>query len=146
MFTKKVLVIDDEYSSHEVLRKQVFAVGCEPLCCSSPRMALQLLRENPIFDLVITDLLMPEMDGRELIAHIRADEQFSELPILMVSGRVSVKEIQDVLQRGGTAFLPKPINSTAFRGAVARLLSLSWASGEVPDYVQVLQEANPNVA
>lgn len=62
------------------------------------------------FDIVLLDLEMPNMDGFEVLAHLRADERTRRLPVVVVTGREDVDAIDRAFQAGATSFLVKPIN------------------------------------
>jgi two-component system chemotaxis response regulator CheY len=77
---------------------------------SNGRRAWELIDDNPDIHLVITDLVMPEMDGRELLTVLRADSRFETLPILVVSAYAGVREVAGLLELGADAFLSKPLD------------------------------------
>ena len=107
----KVLIVDDENAMRLVIRKALEPLGLSMHFSSDGIHALDALRCNPGFDLLITDISMPVVDGRQLIATIRADKSMAQIPILITSGVVGVHEIADLLDIGATRFVAKPINA-----------------------------------
>ncbi|MCB1182368.1 response regulator [bacterium] len=125
----KVLIVDDENAMRLVIRKALEPLGLSLHFSSDGIHALDALRCNPGFDLLITDISMPVVDGRQLIATIRADKSMAQIPILITSGVVGVHEIADLLDIGATRFVAKPINAASFREDVTACLDLAPAAG-----------------
>ncbi len=96
----KVLVVDDEYASVEVLALLLIGEGFQVVTASNGEEALQRLEESPV-DLVITDYKMPKMDGSELCVRMLADARLREIPVIFTSATYR----QDV---------PRPSNVRAF--------------------------------
>lgn len=95
----KVLVVDDQFTVRELQRSILGAAGYRVQTASDGREALAALAAHADFDLVVTDLQMPEMDGLELIRAIRADAAQSLLPVVLVTSR----ETDEDHRRGGEA-------------------------------------------
>jgi CheY-like chemotaxis protein len=74
-------------------------------------------------DLLITDVMMPEMDGYQLIGHLRANPVTAALPIIVLSGRVDETFIQHGLAIGATAFIRKPFDIDELLDAVSRVFA-----------------------
>jgi CheY-like chemotaxis protein len=79
-----ILIVDDEFGLAEMLREMLRELGYQVTLAINGRLALDVLGEQPI-DLVITDLMMPVMDGAELAAAIRRSEVHRQLPIVMMT-------------------------------------------------------------
>jgi two-component system, chemotaxis family, chemotaxis protein CheY len=73
-------------------------------------------------DLIITDLNMPEMGGEEMVAHIAADEDLCGTPILVLSADHSAGRPDELLQRGATGYLTKPVTPETLRTHLARIV------------------------
>ena len=117
-----VLVAEDEPELREVYRRVLTGAGYRVLLAANGRQACRLLQQEPV-DLVLTDLLMPEMDGAELITWMRREGH--GMPVLMVSGANSVFKtdfLAVVRDLGATATLEKPVTAEQLLGAVKRLL------------------------
>ena len=101
--------------SRRLLVKAVEKLGYCALPCADGQQAWETLQENPDVTLVITDMMMPEMTGEELLKVIRGDQQFVELPVIMISGVVGRKQIEDILELGVSRFMRKPISIAELR-------------------------------
>lgn len=106
---KKILIAEDEDTIRLNLTTYLEKHGYSVIAASNGKMAHDIIKDNPDIDLLLTDIIMPEMDGRDLVNHIRENEQTKDLPIIMISGFVPFHEIVEILEHGTTKFLPKPI-------------------------------------
>src|SRR5205085_2897350 len=88
----RVLAVDDDDDFLEVLRWQLEHAGIETRTASSGQVALQLL-ETERFDAALVDLVMPAMDGRALVRHIRARPRHADLPIVMMTHMSNIGRI-----------------------------------------------------
>jgi len=105
---RRVLVVDDDDEIRTYLSQQLseFYYVCQ---CSNGREALdQILRQTP--DIVISDVMMPEMDGNELCSRIRNNVLISHVPVILLTARSRQEDQILGLEVGADAFLPKPFN------------------------------------
>jgi CheY-like chemotaxis protein len=79
-----ILIVDDEFGLAEILREMLRECGYDVTLAINGRLALQILREQQV-DLVITDLMMPVMDGAELAAAMRSDDKHRRTPIILMT-------------------------------------------------------------
>ena len=120
---KKILIAEDDPTSRRIILKCVEASGHFGIACSNGRRAWETLLDNPDISLLITDISMPDMDGRELIASVRASSDLKQLPIVIVSGVVGPNEIASLIEEGASRFLPKPLNVSYLADYLKILLS-----------------------
>ena len=120
----KILIAEDDAVVREILAATVESMGHVPLLSPNGRHALETLECDPLVALVITDMAMPEMGGRELIEATRGlfASRPRPAPILIMSGVVAPREIADLLDQGAEAFLAKPIHLAEFCEYVKRVL------------------------
>jgi len=102
----RILVVDDSITSRTLLKNVLESYGYEVKTACDGLDALTLL-QNEAFDLVSSDVEMPKMDGFELTAHLRADEQFSRLPVVLVTSLESVEDRQRGVDVGADAYIVK---------------------------------------
>jgi CheY-like chemotaxis protein len=110
------LVVDDEPDLRFVLRRIFERGGHEVLEAGHGAAALELVRASPP-DLVVTDMMMPVMDGPDLIGRLRADPATAQIPILAATG-------DPRLATGADAVLTKPYQSVQLLAAANALLAL----------------------
>lgn len=118
----KVLVIDDQFDTLEVVKRLLQTCGAEVLTASSATMGLTVI-EKWTPNLIISDIGMPDMDGIGLIRSIRAaaDRNVADVPAIGLSALTRNKDHDQALQAGFNAYLAKPINTLALLTTVAEL-------------------------
>ena len=119
---KHVLIAEDDLTSRRLFARALESLDVELHFCSDGLHALDALRCNGNFDLLITDVGMPVLDGRQLVTAVLADEELNTMPILVTSGIVSGRDIADLLHAGVAGFLAKPLNLAAVRADVSACL------------------------
>ena len=125
---RKILVVDDRWENRSVLVNLLKPLGFEVKEAENGITGLEALSDfQP--DLVITDLLMPQMDGLTFIQKIRQDA-LNSVPILVSSASVTPKDQHKSLAIGGNAFLPKPIDSEDLFKYLQKFLLLEWVYAE----------------
>lgn len=115
-----MLVVDDEFGTVEVLVAALEDAGYRVLTAANGRRALERLEENKP-DLVVSDFMMPLMDGAALVRAIRSDPQFRHIPVIMMSAapETALRKRLD----GYEAFLRKPFRVPALLELIASLLN-----------------------
>jgi CheY-like chemotaxis protein len=79
-----ILIVDDEFGLAEMLREMLREFGYEVVLAINGKLALEILREGRV-DLVLTDMMMPVMDGAELATAMRSDDKYRATPIIMMT-------------------------------------------------------------
>ncbi len=107
---KKVLIVDDDMRNVFALSKLLSEKGFNLLKAEDGLKALEILKTVPDVDLVLMDIMMPEMDGYETIRRIRAQEKFIKLPIIALTAKAMKKDYEDCIAAGASDYLPKPVD------------------------------------
>ena len=116
------MVVDDSRMSRNLIKRVIENLGINKIVEADNGMrAIELMYEQT-FDLIITDYNMPIMDGKELIEHIRHEENHANVPILMVSSESDLKRLAAVRQAGVSAIFDKPFEVDEVRQIIARIL------------------------
>jgi len=106
-----VLIVDDSRVNRLVLVRLLGGLGLEVLEAGDGREALELLRTDPgAIDVVLLDVVMPELDGYETLAALKDDEAIRHIPVIMVSGVEELESVVRCIDLGATDYLTKPIN------------------------------------
>jgi len=122
---RHVLIIDDQSTGRMILEAIIVQIAdnIDVVSFSNPLEAMSWL-ENHDVDLIVTDYLMPEMNGVEVIKEVRSKPQCENVPIMMITV-VSEKEVRyEALEMGATAFLTRPIDQVECRTSCRNLLKL----------------------
>ena len=115
----KLVIVDDEA---DIRRLIVFLLRSYELHeAQNGKQALELIREvQP--DLVLLDVMMPEMSGLEVLQAMRADVPTASIPVILLSAKGQAAEIEQGLRSGATQYLVKPFESQSLRACVAEVL------------------------
>lgn len=105
-----VLVADDDKGTRMVLSQILRSRGLHVVLASDGLRARAVLEDNPDIRVLITDVVMPGLDGRELVACLRRDRRFRDVAIIVMSATVTVEEITSLFELGASRFLAKPIH------------------------------------
>ena len=107
---KKIALAEDDYHVRTLIAKAVEEMGYTCIQCSSGTKALHLLQDNPDITMLITDMIMPELNGEDLIKILRCREATRNMPIVIISAITKYEEIAYLLDLGASRFLTKPID------------------------------------
>ncbi|MHB1075995.1 response regulator [Thiobacillus sp.] len=114
----RVLVVEDNNQAADLIRMQLEANGCEVMRAASAQIALSMLNEPPWPDLISLDILLPDMDGWELLARIKQNPQFAQIPVVIMS---IVADCSKGLSLGAAEVLQKPVLKDDLDAALERL-------------------------
>jgi signal transduction histidine kinase/DNA-binding NarL/FixJ family response regulator len=129
---RKILVVDDRWENRSVLVNFLEPIGFEMAEASDGQEALdQLKAMHP--DLIITDLMMPLMDGFEFLRHLRQIPAFTDIPVIVSSASVFAVDQHRSLEAGGTAFMAKPVQVSELLDLLKTHLQLTWIYKQQPD-------------
>jgi two-component system chemotaxis response regulator CheY len=119
---QKILVADDSPTIRKFVTFTLKMVGFEVISASDGMEAAEMLSQNK-FDLIITDLNMPNMDGFELIKVIRQNPEYKETPIIILSSLSDREDVERGIKEGANAYLVKPFEPQRLKYEVAKFLN-----------------------
>jgi two-component system chemotaxis response regulator CheY len=118
----RVLLVDDSAFARKFVRRVLVNLGLEQITeVADGSEAIEILQDQ-MFDLVITDYNMPEVNGRELTEYIRNESQQSHIPVLMVSSEANETHLANIAQSGVNAMCDKPFEPSNVRRILFGLL------------------------
>lgn len=117
-----VLVVDDVEANRDLLSRRLQRQGHSVAVAENGQRALEMIRAQP-FDLVLLDIMMPEMDGYETIRAIRELEPFRSLPIIALTAKAMKGDRQKCLEAGASDYLAKPVSSDQLQSMLRVWLS-----------------------
>lgn len=136
---KRLLVVDDQEQPAQTLRRALSGFGYEVEVARDGVEALAKLRLE--VDLVFLDAEMPGMDGFEVARRIRQDPEFSDLPIIMVTGLGSTGDRLRAVEAGVNDFITKPFELTELRVRSASLIKMKEAADALKRHREELEQA-----
>ena len=119
--TGRILVVDDNASNRDLLFRRLSHDGHQVARASSGRRALEIL-EVEDFDLILLDLLMPDLNGFEVLERLKADERLHDIPVIMISGLQETDSAIRCIEAGAEDYLPKPFNPVLLRARISASL------------------------
>jgi signal transduction histidine kinase/DNA-binding response OmpR family regulator/HAMP domain-containing protein len=108
---KKVLVVDDDVRNIFALTSVLETHGVDVVYAENGKEGIAALERNPDVDLVLMDVMMPEMDGYETMRAIRKDPGFKNVPIIAVTAKALKEDRDKCIGAGASDYLPKPVDA-----------------------------------
>ncbi|MBC5993536.1 response regulator [Pontibacter cellulosilyticus] len=117
LHNKKILIVDDDMRNIYSLTNALEEEGVRCITAENGKEAIRMLQEQPDTDIVLMDVMMPEMDGYETTREIRKMSKFSKLPVIALTAKAMKGDREKCLEAGMSDYVPKPVN-------IEQLLSL----------------------
>ncbi len=117
----RILVTDDEPNIVRLIQVNLERQGFQVETANNGAQALEKIRANRP-DLLVSDVMMPEMDGFELLSHIRRDPVLENLPVIMLTAKAQDRDVLEGYTRGADMYLTKPFNPIELVTFAKRLL------------------------
>jgi serine phosphatase RsbU (regulator of sigma subunit) len=113
----RLLVVDDNEMNRDMLSRRLRKQGHQVEMAEDGKHALEMVRSEP-FDLVLLDIMMPEMDGFEVLETLKADPALRHIPVIMISASEETASVVRCIELGAEDYLPKPFNPVILRARV----------------------------
>jgi len=114
----KILVVDDVAENRDLLLRRLQRLGIVHIDQAENGLQAMAAIDSKSYDLVLLDIMMPEMDGFEVLAALRADGRINDLPIIVISAMNEIDAVVRCIERGAEDFLFKPFNPVLLRARV----------------------------
>jgi len=108
---KKVLIVDDDVRNVFALTSVLEANGMDVVFAENGRDGIETLREHPDVDLVLMDIMMPEMDGYETMQAVRQMPEFRQLPIISLTAKAMKGDRERSIESGASDYITKPVDT-----------------------------------
>lgn len=139
--TQNILVVDDNADNLELLSRRLEKKGYTTVCADSGRAALDLLQQQP-FDLVLLDIMMPEISGIDVLKVVREKHSMAELPVIMATAKDTSEDMVHALKLGANDYITKPIDFPVLFARVQTHLALKHANDHNQELVGQLEARN----
>ena len=137
----RLLIVDDISDNREILSRRFQRRGFDVVEVDSGLKALEIL-DREQFDLVLLDVMMPEVDGLEVLRRIRTRKSRSELPVIMVTAKSESDNIVDALELGANDYVTKPVDFAIALARVSAQIERKRAEEEKAGAYAELHETN----
>jgi len=118
----KALVVDDSKAIRQIERKYLEEMGFEVLEAEHGEQALEVLKENPDIKIILLDWHMPVMNGYEFLKKVRANPEWSDIKIMMVTTENQQKSVIDAIMAGANEYLMKPFDKEMLETKIRYLM------------------------
>jgi adenylate cyclase len=117
----RILVVDDNENNRDMLFRRLKNEGYDVSTVENGQHALAWLKRQPV-DLILLDVMMPEMDGYEVLSQLKNDVTWRDIPVIMISALDEIESVVRCIERGAEDYLPKPFNPVLLRARIGACL------------------------
>lgn len=117
----KILLVDDQELNRDVLAHRLIKSGYQITSVSNGHEAISIL-ENENFDLILLDIMMPDISGIDVLNIIRSGDKHNNTPIIMITALEDVKTVNECIDAGADDYIMKPLNTTLLKLRIASCL------------------------
>jgi two-component system cell cycle response regulator len=135
----KVLIVDDNLQNLELLQAYLESLGCELLTARDGVEAAESIERTPP-DIILLDVMMPNMSGFELCSKIKSDPKKRDIPIVMVTALNEIGDVERAVECGTDDFLTKPVNKLELLTRVRSLLRVRLLKKELAKTLSQLDQ------
>jgi len=139
--TATILIVDDIEANRDVLAGLTQALGHTPIMAENGLMALEKIRQQPP-DIVLLDILMPEMDGFEVLTHVKDDFLLRHIPIIVISAVDEVESIVQCIHMGAEDYLTKPFERTLLKARIGACIEKKYLRDLEAHHRQQIEQHN----
>ena len=134
-----LLLVDDNEANRDVLSRRLKSQGCSVVTADSGNAALIAARTHA-FDLVLLDIMMPEMDGYQVLKELKSDEALRHIPVVMISAVHEMDSVVRCIELGADDYLFKPFNPSLLKARVGACLDKKRARDREMQLFEQLQQ------
>lgn len=133
-----LLVVDDKESNRDLLSRRLDRQGFHVEVAENGRQALNMVRTRH-YDLVLLDIIMPEMNGYQVLAEMKADRRLKHLPVIMISALDEIDSVVRCIEMGAEDYLQKPFNQVILKAKISASLERKRLRDREHAFIKKLQ-------
>jgi len=137
--TGRVLVVDDDPANRQMLARRLRRQGLTVSVASSGEAALEKARQSS-YDLILLDMVMPGMDGDEVLARLKSDPALAPIPVIMISALDQEDRIARCVEMGAEDYIAKPFNPVFLRARIKACLEQKRLREQETSFLRRIQE------
>jgi DNA-binding response OmpR family regulator len=141
MRAANLLIVDDIQSNRETLENLTAALGHTPILAANGVTALKIIVQQPI-DLVLLDVMMPDMDGYEVLSQIKDNPTWRDIPVIMISALDEINSVVNCIKMGADDYLTKPFNATLLKARIGACLERKFWHDQEQVYLRQIEKYN----
>lgn len=139
-----ILIVDDNETNRKLLNELILSLGYTPSFADNGLSALAQIRKQPP-NLVLLDILMPEMDGHGVLENMKKDNDLRHIPVIMISALDEMESVVRCIEKGADDYLVKPFNPTLLRARIGACLDRKQLHDQEHEYQQQIENYNTNL-
>lgn len=116
-----ILVVDDNEINRDILSRRLERQGHTVATAANGRQALEKVQQDK-YDLILLDLMMPEMNGFQVLEHLKVDPVLRDIPVIMISALDEIEGVVRCIEMGAEDYLPKPFNPVLLQARIGASL------------------------
>jgi CheY-like chemotaxis protein len=130
-----LLVVDDNEMNRDTLSRHLERQGHTVAVAENGRQALAMVKTH-FFDLVLLDIMMPEMNGYQVLQHLKSDEAWRDIPVIMISALDEIDSVVRCIEMGAEDYLPKPFDPVLLRARISASLEKKRLRDQEVEYLR----------
>ncbi|MBN1969368.1 MAG: response regulator [Candidatus Delongbacteria bacterium] len=139
--TNKILIVDDYLDNLQILGSIIKLSGYKPITVSNPIEALRYIHDTNDVDLILLDIMMPDMNGFELCKEIRKIKKYDDVPIIFVTALTDTNSIVEGFASGANEYVSKPFVAEEIMARVRNMLSIKESIKQKEMFITKLKDA-----
>ena len=136
-----LLLVDDNQTNRDMLLRRLEQLGHQVVTAVNGREALEIMAFTQ-FDLILLDVMMPEMDGHETLSRIKSDDTLKHIPVIMISALDELNSIVRCIEMGAVDYIPKPFNPVLLNARINASLEKKRLRDQEVVYRRQIEEYN----
>jgi class 3 adenylate cyclase len=133
-----LLVVDDKESNRDLLSRRLDRQGFKVEVAENGQQALDMIRQRS-YDLVLLDIIMPEMNGYQVLAELKKDQHLSHIPVIMISALDEIDSVVRCIEMGAEDYLQKPFNQVILKAKISASLERKRLRDREHAFIKKLQ-------
>jgi DNA-binding response OmpR family regulator len=130
-----LLVVDDNEMNRDTLSRHLERQGHTVIVAENGRQALEMVQTHP-FDLVLLDVMMPEMNGYQVLRCLKGDDTWRDIPVIMISALDEMDSVVRCIEMGAEDYLPKPFDPVLLRARISASLEKKRLRDQEVEYLR----------
>lgn len=136
--TATLLVVDDDEANRDMLSRRLERLGYQVAVAQDGREALAMVAGEP-FDLILLDIVMPELNGYEVLQCLKASEQLRHIPVVVLSASDEIDSAVRCIELGAEDYLPKPIDAVLLRARIGACLEKKRLHDQEQQHLEIIE-------
>ena len=136
---RSVLVVDDNSMNRDLLSRYLKRQGLDVLTAENGIQALEMVNSQP-FDLVLLDILMPGINGYQVLKRLKSEKAWRDIPVIMISALKDMEGVVKCIEIGADDYLPKPFNPVVLKARISNCLERKRLSDLEKEHKKMINE------